>query len=69
MKVAFHRRLSRMAERIRKEGSIDRVNLCIKEDITQATLYNYKNFLLQLYPEITYENGVFVYHPDADPRK
>ena len=69
MKPTFHRRLAKIADIVRKEGKIDRVNLCIKADITQATLYNYKSFLTQLYPEITYQEGLFIYHEEMDATK
>ena len=62
MKPSQTRRISRIAEIIRKEGTIDKINLCIKADITLATLYNYKPFIERLFEDITYDGGLFIHH-------
>jgi len=61
MKIGMHRTLEKMAALIKKEKRIDIVRFCDALNLSPSTFYNYRKFILQRYPNIQYENGVFVW--------
>lgn len=57
MKRNMSRTLDKMARIVRKNKSLDIVDMCELADIAPSTFYNYIKFLTRRYQDIVYEGG------------
>ena len=56
------RTLNRLFERIKSAGSISITELCLVEHVSIWSMKEYKPYLLDLHPEISYDKRRFTYH-------
>ncbi len=49
----------RMAAIIQERGEIKAIQLCIKMGMAMSTMYNYKKFLEEMFPDIEYDGEYF----------
>jgi len=66
MKRTMHRTIDKIAQKVREMGSLNRVQFCNELDLSPATFYNYKDFVVDRYTDIIFENGVLKTIPVED---
>jgi len=61
MKPAMRSTIHKIASQVRKNGTLDKADFVILCDLSPSTFYNYKDIILRIHSDITFQDGVYRY--------
>jgi len=61
MKPAMRSTIHKIANQVRKNGTLDKADFVILCDLSPSTFYNYKDIILRIHSDITFQDGVYRY--------
>jgi len=61
MKPAMRSTIHKIANQVRKNGVLDKADFVILCDLSPSTFYNYKDIILRIHSDITFQDGVYRY--------